>query len=301
MNKIKSFRIVYNKEVEQKLSKHLNKVCFNGHDSNIKYIKVIVFGTTLEALGISDINPIYIYNLYLYATKEDLDEDTGRIGLRAKNLIKKYVKEPLEPYIPDIVRPNDFIISDNFKADTEYTGHWVDIDMNSAEPYYVTKVLPELEAPIKRLYAQRSKKPINKQILNAINGNLRNMYASKYLTVVNTLFEKMGWLWDELIKWGIIPFALRRDGILALLPHKKAILPITIPISKDLGDFKVTYDYGTIKTTQSDYNYLTDMKKIGSKTQGIYKKRYLDRLSIVCYGNTGLVINKKGGKINGKK
>lgn len=301
MSKIKSFRIVYNKEVEQKLSTHLNKVCFNGHDSNIKYIKVIVFGTTLEALGISDINPIYIYNLYLYATKEDLDEDTGRVGLRAKNLIKKYVKEPLEPYIPDIVRPNDFIISDNFRADTEYTGHWVDIDMNSAEPYYVTKVLPELEAPIKRLYAQRSKKPINKQILNAINGNLRNMYASKYLTVVNTLFEKMGWLWDELIKWGIIPFALRRDGILALLPHKKAILPITIPISKDLGDFKVTYDYGTIKTTQSDYNYLTDMKKIGSKTQGVYKKRYLDRLSIVCYGNTGLVINKKGGKINGKK
>lgn len=301
MNKIKSFRIVYNKEVERKLSTHLNKVCFNGHDSNIKYIKVIVFGTTLEALGISNINPVYIYNLYLYATKEDLDEDTGRVGLRAKNLIKKYVKEPLEPYIPDIVRPNDFIISDNFRADTEYTGHWVDIDMNSAEPYYVTKVLPELEAPIKRLYAQRSKKPINKQILNAINGNLRNMYASKYLTVVNTLFEKMGWLWDELIKWGIIPFALRRDGILALLPHKKAILPITIPISKDLGDFKVTYDYGTIKTTQSDYNYLTDMKKIRSKTQGVYKKRYLDRLSIVCYGNTGLVINKKGGKINGKK
>lgn len=299
--KIKAIRMVYSPSVEKLLKTHLNKVCYKGYSSNVRYIKVMVLGITIKRLGITkDIRDSYNYELYLYGSQEDLNYDTNRAGLKAKNLIKKYVSEPEEPYVEDIKRPVDFLISDYFMEKTIYKGHWVDIDMNSAEPYFVTKVLPELEKPIRQKYAKRHSHPENKLILNAINGNLRNMYPSKYLAVVNMLFARMGVVWEELENYGIIPFALRRDGILARVPYKNCPLPPSIKIGSNMGEFKAIYDYGSIMTTKSEYTYITDMKKIGSKIQGKPKPRYLDRLSIVCLGRYGLVITKrKRGTKNG--
>lgn len=298
---LKTVRIVYDKKYEDLLKPHLNKVCYKGYDSNAKYIKVIVLGTMLKQMGINSVgnshNPIkvklnYQYNLYLYGSEQDLEKDTNQAGLKAKRLIRKLVNRPLEPFEPNIERPRDFIISNDFKTNTDYTGYWIDIDMNSAEPYYVSQVLPELKNTIYKRYSIRKSFPINKLILNAINGNLRNMYVSKYKEVVNLLFNKMGWLWDELNKYGIRPFALRRDGIVALLPYENCPLPDTINISDKIGDFKIKYDYGTIRTTTSNYVYQTDMTIIGSKTTGTILERYLDRLHIVCYGNIGLIIKE---------
>ena len=302
---LKTVRIVYDEKVENLLKAHLNKVCYEGYDSNVKYIKVVVFGVTLIQMGITKVGnshnkkpvkPNYQYDLYLYGSQQDLEKDTNQAGLKAKRLIRKFVKKPEEAYEPNVERPRDFIISDDFMENTEYTGHWVDIDMNSAEPYYVAQVLPELKVSIYQRYGMRHKFPENKMILNALNGNLRNMYVSKYKEVVNMLFDKMGWLWDELNKYGITPFALRRDGILALLPFKDCPIPPSIKISDKIGDFKVKRDYGTIRTSSSEYVYETDMKIIGSKITGIALTRYLDRLSIVCYGRYGLVIDTSKGE-----
>lgn len=296
---LKVVRRVYDEAIEAKLKNHLNKVCYEGHDSNIKYIKVVVFGMTLIELGINKVGnknnhkpvkPNYQYELYLYGSQEDMDKDTNQAGLIAKRLIRKYVTRPEETFEPSVERPKDFIISDDFMENSDYTGHWVDIDMNSAEPYYVTQELPELKEVIMQRYGKRHSNPENKLILNAINGNLRNMHVSVYKEVCQKLFDKMGWLWNELLKYGITPFALRRDGILALLPFKDCPIPPSIKISDKLGDFKVKYDYGTIRTSSSEYVYETDMKIIGSKITGTTSARYLDRLAIVCYGDYGLII-----------
>lgn len=296
---LKVVRVVYDEAIEVKLKNHLNKVCYEGHDSNAKYIKVVVFGMTLIELGINKVGnknnrkpvkPNYQYELYLYGSQEDMDKDTNQAGLIAKRLIRKHVTKPEETFEPSVERPKDFIISDDFMENSDYTGHWVDIDMNSAEPYYVTQELPELKGVIMQRYGKRHSNPENKLILNAINGNLRNIHVSVYKEVCQKLFDKMGWLWDELLKYGITPFALRRDGILALLPFKDCPIPPSIKISDKLGDFKVKYDYGTIRTSSSEYVYETDMKTIGSKITGTTLARYLDRLAIVCYGDYGLII-----------
>ena len=44
--------------------------------------------------------------------KQDLEKDTNHAGLKAKRLIRKFVKDPEENYEPNVQRPKDFIISD---------------------------------------------------------------------------------------------------------------------------------------------------------------------------------------------
>ena len=246
--------------------------------------------------------PNYRYKLMLFRSKDELEAHKANAPSKAKRFIKEHIQQPTEPYKPDVQRPIDFFITDYFEANRTYKSHWVEIDMNSAEPYYVAERCPELKEPIYHMYANRKSKPLNKLMLNCINGNLRNSHVSIYEYVVNRLYQKMLWVMRTLEKYGAIPFCMRRDAVIFSVP-KDFIIPPEIPIGERIGEFKVKRDYGTIRTTDSEFVYYTDMKKITTKNQGTVTASYLDHLQICCnkLAGKGLVIMKEITALSGEQ
>lgn len=302
-----TIRLVYTKKLEAKIRKLKDQVCYERYEGTAAYIEVEVFGQSLLEAGIKLANnlqpkPNYRYKLMLFRSQEELEAHKANAPTKAKAFIRKNIKAPVEPYEEDVQRPIDFFITDYFRANCTYTSHWVEIDMNSAEPYYVAEKCPELKEEIYHMYYNRKKKPLNKLMLNCINGNLRNSHVSIYKYVVNTLYQKMLWVMKILEKYGAIPFCMRRDAVIFSVP-KNFIIPPEIPVGDKIGEFKVKRDYGSIRTTDSEFVYYTDMKKITTKSQGTVNASYLDNLQICCnkLAGKGLIIMKTITAESGEK
>ena len=103
-------------------------------------------------------------------------------------------------------------------------------------------------------------------------------------------------------KYGAIPFCRRRDDVIFSVP-KDFIIPPEIPVGDKIGEFKVKREYGTIRTTDSEFVYYTDMKKITTKSQGTVNASYLDNLQICCnkLAGKGLIIMKTITAESGEK
>ena len=280
---LKKIRLVYDKKLSKKVKELQDNVSFENYDGTAAYIKVELYGySLLEAnIHIKGLQPTFRYEVFFFRDQIELEAHRANAPTKAKEFIKQNIGLPEEPYEPDVTRPVDFFITNHFKANSVYKGHWLEVDMNSAEPYYVAEKCPTLKPMIYKLYETRKSNPVNKLKLNCINGNLRNSHVSVYRYVVNTLFDKMTWVMNTLEKYGAIPFCMRRDAVIAMVP-KDFKIPVEIPIGTKIGEFKAIRDYGTIETTDSDFIYYTDMKKISTKAQGTLVHSELDNLVIYC-------------------
>lgn len=307
IDRLYQIHLVYNEETKPIIKKLRNKISLKPGHSEAKagYTAVEVWGASLRDVGITkikrgkkdiDINDGYRYNLYIFRSQEDMDKfDKSRIAYRIVKKWERLTDTPVEPYEEEIHRPSDMFLWDDIDNHKDYGPcKWIEIDMNSAEPYYVSKFIPFLKPDIDNLYKSRKTKPLNKLALNSINGHLRNRHPSIYLKVVNTLYEEMFIKAAELEQAGAKIFALRRDALLFMAPDDFKI-PDSIKIGKEIGEFKVKEDYGTI-TTGNGSSYFTDMDNIDSKHSGVIKPSALN-LEVKLIANKhlqiGLLIEKR--------
>lgn len=254
-------------------------------ESKASYIQLEVFGKVLGP----KYKASYLYTLYLWRSEEDMIKGRARPGRAAMRTICKYVRTPWEEPQPRKERPDDYRFNDIFKPGCEYKGWWAHIDINSAEPYLVTKYLPELNKPIRRMYSKRKKHPKIKLTMNAINGNLRHTHNSIYHNVCKDLYNWLDEVWVKCENLGYFPIYTRRDAIILSIPKEDSPLPVKV--GTKIGEWKAKVEYGTIRPL-GKMNFDTDMEMITSKNSGESKPSYLDRVTIVCNKllNKGVII-----------
>jgi hypothetical protein len=275
-------------------------LCKSGkYEECAQYKMITILGLDIKTLGIDEeVKDTWYYELYMFRDKAALNEHKANAPTRAKRILNGHLEAENEEYVSaerhDAQKINDFFIFDDFDADTSYTGNWIDLDMNSAHPFFLTELQPEMYPVIKQMYDKRKTRPDNKLILNCICGHLRNTHYSLYDAICNNTFLAMMNLAEEIRKAGGKPFAIRRDGVLAMVPDNFKI-PDTIPMGTDLGQFKAKYDKGTITTmAHTDFNYMSDMSIVKSKMTGTQKSTLLDKVAIVAstLTKTGLIIKE---------
>lgn len=276
---IKEVHKIYDKDCQEWLKTIGQKVCFNSYDSTAAYVRLRMFGIYLG----EGYTPGHQYEVYFWRSKEDMTVARAKPGRAAKRLIRKYVKTPDEPVqYPNDKFPKKIHYTKNpvFKSGIEYTGWWAHMDINSAEPYLVTKYLPELKKSIYNMYKRRKKKPRVKLTMTSINGNLRWTHGSIYNRVNQDLYNWVDTTWKECEKLGYIPIYSRIDALIVAIPEEDSILPVEE--GTRIGQWKIKREYGTIRPGTSSVNFDTNMKLIESKNLGEIKPSRLLNIVIHC-------------------
>lgn len=284
----KQIRLVASDEILKKLKLVKDMVNLKHYKETAKAKAYLIRGFAVKKMNLKipfKIIDNFTYEIIIFRTNEERINYEHNAPTIAKKIINKYIlpKYPKEEYYEPVederLRPLDFMVLPPFENGGTYTGNWIDIDMNSAEPYFVSRLCPESKPAIENLFKKRKVNPYLKVALNSINGNLRNSNISLYVKVCNGLYEYMLQVIQILNKSGAKSAFLRRDGVLALVPDNY-VIPKSIPLGEDMGQFKVIREYGTIHIN-NQFNYNTDMVEIESKHQGIESESLLQKINMV--------------------
>lgn len=300
--------MIYNEEVKRKL---IDNNLFIRRDLDIEYtatkVSFHISGSELIkadfkfVVGKKKAQPalktLYIYQVNIYSSYEDYYIDIGMPGKLAAEYINRYVMAEHEEYVEKTTRTGhdwvaDIYFTDDYNYNTEYKDrYWGELDINSAEPFIVSKLMPELEPKILELYASRKDNPVNKVTLVALNGTLRNTHISYYHKTNNILYDRMCDAMTILRSYGFKPFALRRDSIIFEIPKhmgKTPAMPKEFTISPNIGDWKITYDQGNIMTGANELNFYSDMNNILSRITGTEKYRPLQAVYVDKWGKLSI-------------
>lgn len=267
----------------------------------------IAYGETIKKLNLKTKHTLQDnlqYRLLIFRNKQELIEYQHNGPTNAVKFINKHIvpNHPIEPYYQgeddEELRPLDFGILHKFEVGKIYEGTWIDIDMHSAEPYFVGQVCPEAKEAIHKLFLRRKKEPWVKHMLNCINGNLRNSHISIYTEVVTRLFLKIWEVISILENCGAECAYIRRDGVIARVPDD-FIIPNEIDVGDDIGQFSVKWGKGRIFTT-SNLNFESDMQEIEGKHQGEETPSLLQNIQMVGDYETGEVLRILKGEENEK-
>lgn len=261
---------------------------FSTYEENAHYHEYIFYGISLkEIFPKLDLVDQYIYKLRLFRNKQEKDDYLTKGPQEANKLIHKYIDcdYPIEPEPEKKNRISDMY---NFYVSGTATGRFIELDMNSAEPYVISLICPKIYPSIKKWYDERKRKPANKRKLNCINGCLSITHYSLYTQVNDTLYFLMNCMKAEMEKAGATALSFRRDAILFWVPND-FIIPDTIDIGSDLGQFKIEGDgFGEV-TMCGNLNFISTVPEIQSKLTGLEKSTPLQRIKMI-----GDQIKKKG-------
>lgn len=276
--KSRTFCVVADAEFNKKLNKVKAGLSYKYYEVKAKMKSVSMFGITLRRLGITKrkLRDSYLYTVHIFEDENELMLWKSKAPMQAKKVINKYVKEAREPFKENVKRKSDMEINtEEFPPNRVFKGNWIQIDMNSAEPYYVSKRFPELSGVINQWYAERKFNFNSKQKLVCINGNFRNTHVSAYEWVCESLYSEMQRVARNFMNNSagtVRVFAVRRDALILWTPWNLGDLQIEmlggIKLGNGLGEWKVTQEEGNITTSNNILNYSTDMKFIKSKATG---------------------------------
>lgn len=243
-------------------------VMYTEYEFTNKIIKVRCLGLYVEKAGLQKftkktIKSHYFYDLYFFRDFDIKQDFYTNAPTKANILLNKFVKREREPYVLNVERPSDMFVLAPHELNTKYKGYFCRIDMHSAEPYFLSKELPELADSIKELYLKRRKIPECKKTLVCLNGICRNIYVSVYMNVVNKLFAKMEETVDLLAAKGLYPFYIARDGLIVRADKKEQLESMReyMDIGEELGQWDMSeIEYGTVTTTHTPINFISDLK-----------------------------------------
>lgn len=279
-------KLICTEDLLKRLRAFKDQVSVDIYEECAMYKKYILLGMCLnKLLGCKKYHSSFFYELILFRDKAAMDEYVSNAPTVAKKLINKYIvpTHPEEGYVAGVKRKSDMC---NYVLGT-YEGRFIQLDMNSAEPYVLSLLCPEIEPVVQELYAARRNKAVNKRILNCLNGNLRNTHPSLYLDVCDNLYNIMQSLRNTMEDAGAEALSFRRDGMLFWVPDN-FVLP-DIGVGNEMGDFKVVGDgHGKIHFYNA-LNYNSEVPEIDSKNTGVVRESALQRVKM--YGNK---ITKRG-------
>lgn len=242
-------------------------VMYTEYEFTNKIVKVRCLGIYVEKAGLQQftkkkIKAHYFYDLYFFRDKETMQDYYTNAPTKANIILNKYVKRDIEPYVLNVERPSDMFVIAPHELNTTYKGYFCRIDMHSAEPYFLSKELPELKEQIQELYDKRRVSPECKKTLVCLNGICRNIYISVYMNVVNKLYAKMEETVDLLQSKGLYPFYIARDGLIVRADTKKELEAMReyMDIGEDLGQWDMSdIEYGKVTTTHTPINFISNL------------------------------------------
>jgi hypothetical protein len=273
-NKLKSIRILLTEEILDWIKKH-NEV-FTNFKANPDFISFVCHYLLLpESVQNSNKKtPCYYFvNVLVF-------RDLAFMKSYAKNLPAQIYRlvEPLlrdcevkikQSEVKPVERPVDIGLFRTAQFNKTYRGHFISLDMNSAEPFILTKIHPRLYELLNDIYNGRKDEngrniPEVKHKLATLVGKLKSKgYVELYLKVVRKLYEFMWDLGEAIYRKGYQPIAIRRDAWVVQCPkggdYKKDLGDI-VDFGTGFGQFKVVEGNGYIKIGDNELNYETDME-----------------------------------------
>lgn len=304
MKKYKEIHTIADEKLIKNIPKIQGKVSYSLWKDTPTCKIICVDKFAIEYLGIHTKHKLrydYFYNLHIWESNDNLIKYKSNAPTKALKLINKHLGTR-EPYCEYASRKSDMLINYNdFVADVPYTGYFTQIDMNSAEPYFVACHCPQMRDDIEKLHNKRKIDPHAKLALVSINGNLRNTHISIYNKVNDSLYNEMLRIARNILtaSFGKVkPFAIRRDALILYSNDNYTISQICkmckVKCGTGLGEFKAVQEYGTATPMNNNLNYNTDMKQITTKHTGthIHCNEYFEmiKLTMTRYNNKSVEI-----------
>lgn len=182
---------------------------------------------------------------------------------------------PVGPKVEKVNRNFDLYTFPHVEKDKWINGTFARLDMNSAEPYCLSLIVPSLSNFIENHYEKlmrikKEKGPYsleyNKQRLFMLsaNGCMRHHNSQLYIDTCNKLYDFMVQLYRDNNNEECVPMAIRRDGMIFWLKNPNYQFK-NVKIGNGLGQWKEDRGKGRMMFDSNKVTIYSDVLEIDSK------------------------------------